>query len=381
MGYAYGYLCSSQLVEIYKNIFSTLDSASGDNSYESKVALMKSSVTWPQDYLDEATGCLFGIVAAEGEVPVMSGKYSSRPIDLDMILTISCGLYLKGYLNAINVGCSSFAAWGGATGDGLTRVGGNADGYGPRTQTKSDTVLVVRKPDHGFATINVDNVANFLCGFPGPFRGMNETGMVLSTQGALGSLDTIAEPGNAVSLREVLENVSAGPDMVDQIVATLQNTKSVISGDLLFVQKSADWSNPLPDQMAVVIEKSTTGFSVRLPSQNTLYNTPLTEGIVGTNHFLSRIIPGYQPTQSSLDHYDKIVEILSSQNITSLADMQKVLQAASSYTAVSVYFEPDSLKFSVALALANDPDAPYLTPVTFTWEELFAPILNKIASH
>jgi hypothetical protein len=374
MGYAYGYLCSSQLVELYKTIFSILDTSPGNQSYETRIVLMKRYVIWPQDYLDEANGCLAGIEAAKGELPIMSSNRSSRRIDLDMLLTISCG----SSLNGISESCSSFAVWGSATGDGLTRVGGNVDFLRPQ---KMNDVLIVRKPDTGYSSINIENVVSFLCGNPGPFRGMNETGMVLSTQGYLGPSEKIAEPGNVVLLREVLEHVAAGPDMVNQIVATFQNTKSIISGNLLFAQKSANWSNPLPDQMAVVIEKSPAGFGVRLPSQNTWYNTPLTEGIVGTNHFLSRIIAGYTPAQNSLDRYNKICQVLSSMKITSITDMQKVLQAAASSTATSVYFEPDSLKFSVAFATADvKEDAPYLTPVTFTWEELFAPIMEDIAS-
>ena len=109
----------------------------------------------------------------------------------------------------------------------------------------------------------------------------------------------------------------------------------------------------------------------------------MTDAIVATNHFLQRQVPSsFEPPQwwldnqrESMDRYDKVVQLLIKQKVSDLYDIQKVLQSASTSQSIqSVYYEPDSMKIHVAFSKEDGPTSPYVTPVSFTWDELLADI-------
>ncbi len=381
MGYAYGYLCAPELVEVLNAMFVILvDKLPKDVTYEQMVNSVKRYALWSDDYIDEAKGCCDGIEAALGNLPVITHpriQAGSKKVDQEMLLVYhsisGTGSVFPFPINTAQ-GCSGFAVWGEATGDGQTRVGGNNDA--PNRNLASRFILVVRKPDSGLATVCTNHIGRFLGGGVGAFKGMNEAGVALVSQGADTPWANIVEPGyTEVIVRDILEQVKAGPSMVTNITQILQKTKSNFSGTLLFAQKRLYSENLQADQMAVVVEKDPAGFTARLPSQNMAYKTPLQEGIVATNHFLQRAPSSFVPLQNSITRYNEVVKVLANQKTSSLLDMQKVLQAASvSNSITSVYMEPDSLTFSIACGTAEGSPSPFLTPVTFTWDELFSPI-------
>ena len=49
-------------------------------------------------------------------------------------------------------------------------------------------------------------------------------------------------------------------------------------------------------------------------------------------------------------------------------------KACLSITKHSVYLEPDSKMIRVAFRTGDDPSSAEMTPVSFHWDELFAPI-------
>ncbi|MBA7583754.1 hypothetical protein ES708_25704 [subsurface metagenome] len=376
MGYAYGYLCASQIFESVERMFFWLEQ-NPNVTYEAMVDRMNRYILWHDIYIEEATACLAGMEAVLGSLPVITSdiiEAGSRKVDLEMLLLLNS----FGHIMNVAQGCSGFAAWGEATGDGQTRAGGTVDS--DRT-TASQYLLVVRKPAYGLSTVCLSYSGLFLGGSVGPSKGMNETGLVMVTQGAYGYFNPawtpVTDAGYTyVMLRDILEQVAASPDMVTNITEIFQESNSNFSGTLLFVQKSYTADNPQADQMAVVIEKDPFGFDVRLPSRNSLYDTPLREAIFATNYFLLRQIPpGYAPDADSVNRYRGMVAAAIDLVVSGLSEMQEVLQGAAVPGSIhSMYMEPDSLTIHIAFGTEEGPPSPYLTPVTFTWDELFAPI-------
>lgn len=377
MGYAYGYLCASQIMAPIKSTLSFFSHETA-NTYEGMVSRMKRYVLWSDDYLEEARACLAGIETALGSLPVIEHnciKTGPKKVDLEMLL------FTNSILNIMKVdqGCSGFAAWGKATGDGQTRAGGNVDS--PARRGASSFLLIVRKPDYGLSTVRLGTYGQFLWSSVGPLKAMNETGLVVTTQGAYGvyppAWAKVAEAGYThVMLRDIMEQIVAGPNMVTNLTEMFQKSKTIFSGTLLFAQKRFTEENPQADKMALVIEKDPFGFTARLPSHNRLYKTPQQEAIFATNHFLRRQIPaGYGPGEDSVNRYKKMAAVLAKEVVSGLSDMQKVLKAASVPGSIhSIYMEPDSLTIHIAYGTEKGHPSPSLTPVTFTWNELFAPI-------
>ena len=233
---------------------------------------------------------------------------------------------------------------------------------------------MVRKPDYGLAWAGSDVVGSLTC-----MRGMNETGVAVAPQGAETPwLEVKGSCYTGMHARLVLEQVAAGPDMVSQIVQVFEAHPRCGSSVFLFAQGSPTWSDSSPDQMAVAIEHDYSGVTARLPSHNALHGNPLTEAIVATNHFLQRKAPASSSVLGESDRrYNAMVAVLQERVISDVPDMQEVLIACdpAGIGKQSVYMEPDARVICVAFRPSADaPASPHHTPVSFTWDELFAPI-------
>ncbi len=377
MGYAQGYLCARQIVALVQGL---LGASLPEATYEKTLALMNREIQWPEDYLIELRAMLAGMQdALGGSLPLISSRHiegGAKKLDLDMLALI---FSLNDISNASS--CSGFAAWGQATDHGQVMVGGNKDQLiPPGSQVMENAAIIVRKPDHGFSTISVNMLQSI-----GIFWGMNEKGIATTFQGSSTpwvEVTTLAYIASVLR-RDVLEKVTVGPDMVAQVRSMFEGHPACLSSNGLFVQPKPTWTDAKSDQMAVVIENDFNGVTPRLPSANPSYNTPLTDAIVTTNHFLQRQVPSsFKPPQwwvdnqqNSRDRYNKIVQVLITRKISNLSDIQRVLQSASAPQSIqSVYYEPDTMKIHVAFTKKNDPPSPYVTPVSFTWDELFANI-------
>jgi hypothetical protein len=378
MGYAYGYLWGEKIITSIENVYYSLGSGWPDITYEKMISRMDRYIIWSDGNIEEVEGCLAGIEAASGSLPVITSSFieaGEKTLDLDMLLLHNC----FGHIMDVTQGCSGFAIWGEATGDGKTRAGANLD-YPDRIGA-SEYLVVVRKPDYGLSTVCFTHGSLFLGGSVGPTKGMNETGLVMVTQGAYGVFNPawtqVSKAGYTYAmLLDILEQVAAGPDMVTNITEFFQENPSNFSGVLLFAQNNTPSDDLSDDQMAVVIEKNPLGFDIRLPSHNSQYNTPVQNAIFTTNHFLCRQVPPeYETWYDSIDRYERMLAVVVYNLISGLLEMQKVLQGASVPTSIhSVYFEPDSMTIHIAYGTTDGPPSPSLIPITFTWEELFAPI-------
>jgi hypothetical protein len=84
MGYAYGYLCDSQILAPIEEGFNFTRHETA-NTYEGMVSRMKRYVLWSDAYLEEARACLDGIEAALGSLPVIKHNFiKTGPKKLDL---------------------------------------------------------------------------------------------------------------------------------------------------------------------------------------------------------------------------------------------------------------------------------------------------------
>ncbi len=382
MGYAYGYLLADQLVElIEQNLFDHLLEGLDPNiTYDALVELMEQSIYWPEWYVVEMEAMVEGIKdALGGSLPVITHERieeGARVLEADMLALMNSCRDLIDISARPFASCSGFAAWGDITGDGETRVGGNWDDAQGDVLLQEHSLLIVRKPDYGLSTVS----SGFI-GMVGLSRGMNETGVAVVAQGCDDASRWVEVTGQcfpAVIMRDVLESQAAGPDLVTRITGLFKGYPPRCGAAIiLFAQGKPTWNNPRDNQMAVVIESDFGGVTPRLPSHNVLYGDELTGAIVATNHYLRRYRPtDYIPPENSVERYEAIMGVLESQAIAGVSDMQDVLKACQqpAITKHSVYLEPDSKMIHVAFRTGDDPSSAEMTPVSFHWDELFAPI-------
>jgi hypothetical protein len=382
MGYAYGYLLADQLVELieqylFDHLIGGLDS---QVTYDTLVDLMEQSIYWPEWYVEEMEAMVEGIKdALGGSLPVITHERiegGSRVLEADMLALMNSCRDLIDVTGGQSDSCSGFAAWGDVTGDGETRVAGNWDDGRGDVLLQEHSLLIVRKPDYGYSTVSSGFV-----GMVGISRGMNETGVVTVPQGcddASRRVEVTGQCSPAVIARDVLESQAARPDLVTRITGLFKGYPPMCGAAIiLFAQGKPTWDNPRDNQMALVIESDFDGVTPRLPSHNVLYGNELTEAIVATNHYLRRDYPSdYAPSENSVERYEAIMGVLESQVIDGVSAMQDVLRACQqpAITKHSVYLEPDSKMIHVAFRTGDDPSSAEMTPVSFHWDDLFAPI-------
>jgi hypothetical protein len=375
MGYAQGYLLADDLRELFEEVL--FDTFPRQWTYERVVSMLKEYVVWPEGYREEMEAMVRGMEAALGELPEIAHQRieaGSVVVNADMVAI------LNAHTDLVDLprDCCSFAAWGVATADGQTRVGGNQQGQ--RGPLHDYALLMVRQPKDGLSTACSNIPGSLTC-----MRGLNETGVAMMPQGAETPWIEIDGPCYAgMHGRLVLEQVAAGPDMVSQIVEVFETNPRCGSSIFLFAQGTPTWSDPDADQMAVVIEHDYEGVTARLPSHNALHGNPLTEAIVATNHFLQRETPASHPTLGESDQRYRAMVAVLQEGVNNLADMQEVLIACDPSTSSghrragiaqqTVYVEPDTMTIHVAFRPSADaPHSAAQTPLSFTWEELFAP--------
>jgi len=382
MGYAYGYLLADQLMELIEQYLfdHLLEGLEAQVTYDALAELMEQSIYWPEWYVEEMEAMVEGMKdALGGALPVITHERiegGSTVLEADMLALMNSCRDLIDVTAGQSDSCSGFAAWGDVTGDGETRVGGNWDDARGDALLQEHSLLIVRQPDYGYGTVSSGFV-----GMVGISRGMNETGVVTVPQGcddASRWVEVTVQCFPAVITRDVLEYQEAGPDLVTRITGMFKGYPPRCGATIiLFAQGKPTWDNPRDNQMAIVVESDFNGAIPRLPSHNVLYGDELTEVIVATNHYLRRNYPpDYAPTDNSVERYEAIMGVLESQVIAGVSDMQDVLQACQqpAITKHSVYLGPDSKMIHVAFRTGDDPSSAEMTPVSFHWDELFAPI-------
>ena len=362
MGYAYGYLLADRLTDVINELL--FDYLLEKYSYEAVVKRMKENIIWPPGYIEEMKAVIAGMRDKLGALPVITHKSirsGAKRMNADMLALLNASRDLVDIVPQ----CSAFAVWREGTDDGQTRAGGNSDRAYDGDILAKYTILVVRRPDYGLASVNA-----FFVGALGFSRGMNEEGVICCPTGVDAGPKSTGPCHPLVVLRDIMEQTGVGPDMVDEIIQFFADNTRCGANSILFAQGRPHWENATDDQMAVVIECDSNGVTGRLPSYNPRIDTSFDSAIITANAYLQR--EGDSPTENSRRRYDKMNRVLQENKINDLSDMQKVLQASQQRnTLFSFYAEPDSKMIHVAFHRPGDPPAPLMTPISFTWDELF----------
>jgi len=158
------------------------------------------------------------------------------------------------------VGCTSFAAWSGATDDSTLIIGRNFDFYVGDDFAKNKTVIFYA-PETGYNFISV-----CWAGMVGVLSGMNEKGLTVTINAAKSSIPIASATPVSIVCREIL-----------QYASTLEEAKQIAGKRKLFVSESILVGSAI-DNSAIIIEKSPEKEGVCQPSGN---------WIVCANHFQS----------------------------------------------------------------------------------------------
>jgi hypothetical protein len=158
------------------------------------------------------------------------------------------------------VGCSSFAAWGGASADSTLVVGRNFD-FWVGDDFARNRVVAFYTPEsgHRFASVAWP-------GMTGVLSGMNERGLTVTINAAKGPPPTSSATPISLLAREILQYAAT----IDEALAIARARKTFVSESLLIGSAA--------DGRAAVIEKSPRATALHESDGNT---------IVCTNHYQS----------------------------------------------------------------------------------------------
>jgi isopenicillin-N N-acyltransferase like protein len=156
------------------------------------------------------------------------------------------------------VGCTSFGAWGSATGDGSLLIGRNFDFY-MGDQFAENKIVCFERPDSGYSFMMVT-----WAGMTGVVSGMNMAGLTVTINAARSEVPWSARTPVSMVAREILQYAGN----ISEAYAIACSRETFVSESFLI--GSAE------DRRAAIIEKAPSGPSLLLPAGDL---------IVCTNHY------------------------------------------------------------------------------------------------
>lgn len=363
MGYAHGYLLGEDImlmIEKYliqyllNNNVSGWDAAKG--RAETKMQFGR--------FNDEVTGLYDGMVA------------SGTDIRLDALgrdLTIGD---LKVWIAMYDIGavaplCSSFSVWGDAAGpDGVLHARNMDFPYDTENGYAANKFLLIAyQPTGGQAYV--------VATWPGALAvgtGMNASGLAFTVNVAPGPQDNTYSRNDymptGLVFREALEDAAGSGDLLTQVWKIVSAYPRTRSFNAQFTQPTGRG-----EDVSIVIEGDALGLEIRHAVAPNPY-------VYATNHYIQRTNGNMEG--STKNRYQILTNELASLTTTgdrqvSLQEAQGLLQelAISWPTILSVYMRPERLYFDIAFAQTsgrnpvNVSTAPFVTPVHYTWQELF----------
>lgn len=372
MGYAHGYLLASDLLQTLENHLVPAIEADGCVwNDEPVLRSIRESILWPEGYSAELDAMARGMDDALGASPTLQMHPDKGPVrvDAEMLMVLNAVDGLGALAPAPGGSCA--AVWGERTDDGHLFCFGTKQN--PCDALNKRGMLIVRRPDHGLASVCATHV-----GMVSGAQGMNAEGVVVVSQATEIVWQAGDSPGYAgIHTRLVLETVGASDDMVDAAKRVIESHPVCGSSILMIAQDASDATPLADDEVAAVIECDQNGVTARRSSMNGL-GLDSHEALVATNHHLSHGNPRAKPAHTdSPQRYRAMAEAIMGNTIVHLSDMQRVAQAGDPVgcAETTVYFEPGARLVHVALRTDSSmPPAPHIKPATFTWNELMAPL-------
>jgi isopenicillin-N N-acyltransferase like protein len=199
--------------------------------------------------------------------------------------------------NMALVGCTSFAAWDGASEDSTLIIGRNFDFFVGEEFAKDKLIAFYNpKAGHKFMMVTWG-------GMTGVLSGMNDQGLTVTLNAAKSEIPSSAATPVSLVAREILQYAST----IDEALVIARKRKTFVAESFMI--------GSAKDKRAAIIEKS--------PEVTTLFEST-NDWIIGTNHFQSDSLGNTElnrehvKTSASVYRYDRVKELLLDKKLSVL---------------------------------------------------------------
>jgi hypothetical protein len=188
----------------------------------------------PADYRMEIFGSTVGCPDTHPEI----GPYYNRLLNYHAAHDVSYMMIDNPLVS--RAGCTSFGAWGSATGNGHLLTGRNFDWEAAEVFSR-DRVVVMYEPDQGIPFVSLA-----WAGMAGVVSGMNRAGLSVTVNGAPSSLPRETATPVAIVARDILQRAHDLGETMDLLrrakvfVSTLWLIGSKADGKFIVVEKTPD---------------------------------------------------------------------------------------------------------------------------------------------
>jgi hypothetical protein len=355
-GYAHGYLIGPEIISIMENALEIQFQGLTVEVWENEIRANLVNFEFDNRLQQEIRGMYEGTLARGGGTVYLS--QAERELEYEDFLALTV------WQQALELGCSSFAAWGNMTEDGSTIAGKNYD-WEPTQIFKDAHHYIFIKKHPANSNLRSTAALGWSIGHAG--TGINSDGVILTEHSTNGYEHTETTGIKSVGFVFVnaLENAKKE--------TAIQNVEWILKNNILITEKN--WMVGLPHYMSqasgYVFEFDGNydiddGVTLRHPDNNMPF-------IICTNHMRERKPPIY------CDRYERLEQTLmdiknskGTEFLTVAKAWEMLAGVQGTQTYHSVVFEPD--KMLIHVAITEDPygqPAPQCSRVTLDLNELF----------
>lgn len=233
------------------------------------------------------------------------------------------------------VTCSTLAVWDDATEDGELLMGRNAD-YAFKRINKALGLIVVKKPDYGYATVS----SSFL-GLAGAYTGINEKGVSYGNMLVYNGFED-EETSGGLPVQLLMQSAAETNNSAREMIEYLTAQKHVVPVSVMCADSNE----------AILAELGKTNFAVRegsngvLAASNYFYSSGMFEKPETDNRFSALML-------KARDHHGKF-------NLKHLKDAMHAARKPNE-TLQCVLFEPAKMQMHVSINKVPATKGPFIT--------------------